>query len=346
MSITYKDAGVDKEAGYKEVQLIKSFIKKTHIPGVLSDIGGFSGLFQLDISNMKEPVLVSGTDGVGTKLKLAFLADKHDTIGEDCVAMCANDILCQGAKPLFFLDYIATGKLVPEKMANIVEGVANGCVKAGCALVGGETAEMPGFYQEGEYDVAGFVVGAVDKSKIITGENIEAGDVILGFPSSGVHSNGFSLVRKIVFDKMGYTVDTYIEELGKTIGEELLTPTRIYSSQMLPLIEKFNIKGMSHITGGGFYENIPRMLKEGLRAKVDPEVVEKPLIFDLIQKWGEVSSEEMFGTFNMGVGMVLVADPIEAEEIAKHLIDADEKFFVLGHVEEGEKGVDLCRLKG
>ncbi|MGM0396679.1 MAG: phosphoribosylformylglycinamidine cyclo-ligase [Bacillota bacterium] len=346
MPLTYKDSGVDKEAGYKEVQMIKSFIKKTHIPGVLSDLGGFSGMFQLDITNMKEPVLVSGTDGVGTKLKIAFLMDKHDTIGEDCVAMCSNDILCQGAKPLFFLDYIATGKLLPEKMASIVEGVANGCVEAGCALVGGETAEMPGFYGEGEYDVAGFVVGAVDKSRIITGENIRAGDVILGLPSSGLHSNGFSLVRKIVFEKMGYSVDTYIEELGRTIGEELLVPTRIYSKQVLPLIENFHIKGMSHITGGGFYENIPRMLPEGKRAKVDPEVVKTPEIFNQLQKWGNVSTEEMYGTFNMGVGMVIVADPEEADRIAHYLVDKDEEFYVLGEVIEGEKGVELCIKKG
>ncbi len=342
MSLTYKDSGVDKEAGYKEVQMIKSFIKRTHIPGVLSDLGGFSGLFQLDISDMKEPVLVSGTDGVGTKLKLAFMMDKHDTIGEDCVAMCANDILCQGAKPLFFLDYIATGKLLPEKMASIVEGVANGCVKAGCALVGGETAEMPGFYQEGEYDVAGFVVGAVDKSRIITGKDIESGDVILGIPSSGLHSNGFSLVRKIVFEKMGYSVDTFIDELEKTIGEELLVPTRIYSEQILPLIEKFNIKGLSHITGGGFYENIPRMLPEGLRAKVDQNVIKTPKIFELLQKWGEIADEEMYGTFNMGVGMVLVADPEEAEKIAHYLVEQNEEFYVLGEVVRGEKGVELC----
>jgi len=341
MSLTYKDSGVDKEAGYKEVEMIKGFIEKTHIPGVLSHLGGFSGMFQLDISEMKEPVLVSGTDGVGTKLKLAFMMDRHDTIGEDCVAMCANDILCQGARPLFFLDYIATGKLLPEKMANIVEGVANGCVKAGCALVGGETAEMPGFYQEDEYDVAGFVVGAVDKSKIITGAAIQPGDVILGLPSSGLHSNGFSLVRKIVFEKMGYTVDTYVEDLGKTIGEELITPTRIYSDQVLPLLEKFEIKGLSHITGGGFYENIPRMLPEGTRAKVDPAVIRTPEIFNQLQKWGNIAADEMYGTFNMGVGMVLVAAPEEAERIAHHLVEKNHDFYVLGEVIQGEKGVDL-----
>lgn len=343
MSLTYKDSGVDKEAGYKEVQMIKGFIEKTHIPGVLSHLGGFSGLFQLDLTEMKEPVLVSGTDGVGTKLKLAFMMDRHDTIGEDCVAMCANDILCQGAKPLFFLDYIATGKLLPEKMASIVEGVANGCIKAGCALVGGETAEMPGFYQEGEYDVAGFVVGAVDKSRIITGETIRPGDVILGLPSSGLHSNGFSLVRKIVFDRMGYSVDTHIDELGSTIGEELLVPTRIYSEQILPLLKEFDVKGLSHITGGGFFENIPRMLPEGTRAKVDPGVIKTPKIFKLLQEWGQIQEEEMYGTFNMGVGMVLVAAPDEAERIAHHLVERDEAFYVLGEIIEGEKGVDLWK---
>lgn len=345
MSLIYKDSGVDKEAGYKEVQLIKKFIKNTHIPGVLSEVGGFSSLFQLDTTNMKEPVLVSGTDGVGTKLKIAFMMDKHHTIGEDCVAMCANDILCQGAKPLFFLDYIGTGKLLPEKMAKVVEGIANGCIKAGCALVGGETAEMPGFYKEGEYDVAGFVVGAVDKSKIITGENVEPGDIIIGFPSSGLHSNGFSLVRKIVFEKMEYNVDTYIEELGKTIGEELLTPTKIYSKTILPLIEKFNIKGMSHITGGGFYENIPRMLKDGLEVKVNIDVIQTPKIFHLLQEWGGVSSDEMYGTFNMGVGMVLVIGPEEAEEMGRYLADNKEEFYVLGEVIKGVNGVELCSRK-
>ena len=343
MSLTYKDSGVDKEAGYREVQLIKSFIKKTHIPGVLSELGGFSGLFQLDMTGMSEPVLVSGTDGVGTKLKLAFLTDRHDTIGEDCVAMCANDILCQGAKPLFFLDYIATGKLVPEKMASIVEGVANGCVKAGCALIGGETAEMPGFYNDGEYDVAGFVVGVVDKSKIITGEGIEEGDLIIGLPSSGLHSNGFSLVRKLVLEKLGFSLDQFYPELGKTLGEELLTPTRIYRDPVYEIIEKFQVKGMSHITGGGFYENIPRMLPEGLRAKIDIGTINTPSIFKLIQSWGNIDEEEMYGTFNMGVGMVIAASPSEAVEIMEFLKGKGEEFYVLGEVIKGEKGVELWR---
>lgn len=341
MSLTYKDSGVDKEAGYREVQLIKSFIKKTHIPGVLSELGGFSGLFQLDMTGMTEPVLVSGTDGVGTKLKLAFLTDRHDTIGEDCVAMCANDILCQGAKPLFFLDYIATGKLVPEKMASIVEGVANGCVKAGCALIGGETAEMPGFYNDGEYDVAGFVVGVVDKSKIITGEGIEEGDLIIGLPSSGLHSNGFSLVRKLVLEKLGLSLDQFYPELGKTLGEELLTPTKIYRDPVYEIIEKFQVKGMSHITGGGFFENIPRMLPEGLRAKIDIGTINTPSIFKLIQSWGNIDEEEMYGTFNMGVGMVLAASPSEADGIMEFLKGKGEEFYVLGEVIKGEKGVEL-----
>lgn len=343
MSLTYKDSGVDKEAGYREVRLIKSFIKKTHIPGVLSELGGFSGLFQLDMTGMSEPVLVSGTDGVGTKLKLAFLTDRHDTIGEDCVAMCANDILCQGAKPLFFLDYIATGKLVPEKMASIVEGVANGCVKAGCALIGGETAEMPGFYNEGEYDVAGFVVGVVDKSKIITGEGIDEGDLIIGLPSSGLHSNGFSLVRKLVLEKLGLSLDQFYPELGKTLGEELLTPTRIYRDPVYEIIEKFQVKGMSHITGGGFYENIPRMLPKGFRAKIDIGTINTPSIFKLIQSWGNIDEEEMYGTFNMGVGMVLAASPSEADRIIGFLEGKGEESYVLGEVIKGEKGVELWR---
>ena len=342
MSLTYKDAGVDKEAGYKEVQMIKGLIKKTHIPGVLSDIGGFAGLFQLDTSKFNEPVLVSGTDGVGTKLKIAFMMDKHSTIGEDCVAMCVNDILCQGAKPLFFLDYIATGKLVPETMAKIVEGVSNGCIKAGCALIGGETAEMPGFYQDNEYDVAGFSVGAVDKSKIINGGAIEEGDIIIGLPSSGIHSNGYSLVRKIVFEKQNLNADSYIEELGSTIGEELLKPTRIYVDPVYELIEKFNIKGLSHITGGGFYENIPRMLPEGLTAHIDCSRIDASSIFKLLQEWGNIDIDEMYSTFNMGVGMVLVISKEELKDIKNYLDEKNEKFYLLGEIKKGNDGVVLC----
>lgn len=342
MGLTYKDAGVDKEAGYKQVQLIKGLIKKTHIPGVLSDIGGFSGLFQLDTTKYKEPVLVSGTDGVGTKLRVAFMMDQHNTIGEDAVAMCANDILCQGAKPLIFLDYIATGKLVPEKMASIVEGVSNGCIKAGCALIGGETAEMPGFYAEDEYDIAGFCVGVVDKSKIINGSTIEEGDVILGLPSSGIHSNGYSLVRKIVFEKENMDVTQYVEELGTTIGEELLKPTRIYTNPVYDLVERFNIKGLCHITGGGFYENIPRMLPEDLAAHIDTKVIDTPIIFNLLQKWGNIQLEEMYGTFNMGVGMVVVIAKEELESVKNFLAEKDEKVYVLGEIRKGNKEVVLC----
>lgn len=342
MSLTYKDAGVDKEAGYKEVQLIKGMIKKTHIPGVLSDIGGFAGLFQLDTKSFEEPVLVSGTDGVGTKLRLAFMADKHNTIGEDCVAMCANDILCQGAKPLFFLDYIATGKLIPEKMASIVEGVSNGCIKAGCALIGGETAEMPGFYKDDEYDVAGFCVGVVDKKKIIDGSTIEEGDYIIGLPSSGVHSNGFSLVRKIVFDKMNMKIDDYIEELGCSIGEELLKPTRIYTNPVYELVEKFNVKGLSHITGGGFYENIPRMLPEGLTVEINTQKINTPTIFKLLQQWGNIAIDEMYGTFNMGIGMVMAVNKEELDDIKNLLEEKEEDFVVLGQIKKGAEGVVLC----
>lgn len=342
MSLTYKDSGVDKEAGYKQVGLIKDMIKKTHVKGVLSDIGGFAGLFQLDTKSMKEPVLVSGTDGVGTKLRLAFMMDKHNTIGEDCVAMCVNDILCQGAKPLFFLDYIATGKLVPEKMANIVEGVSNGCIKAGCGLIGGETAEMPGFYQEGEYDVAGFAVGVVDKKDIIDGTKIKEGDYLIGFPSSGVHSNGFSLIRKIVFEKMSMKVDEYIEDLGMTIGEELLKPTRIYVKPIYEIIEKFNIKGLCHITGGGFYENIPRMIPEGLQANINTTTINTPVIFNILMKWGNIDIEEMYSTFNMGIGMVMAIDSNDLKEIENYLKEINEEYVVLGKVQAGNSGVVLC----
>lgn len=341
MALTYKDAGVDKEAGYKQVQMIKSLIKQTHIPGVLSDIGGFAGLFQLDISELKEPVLVSGTDGVGTKLKIAFMMDKHDTIGEDCVAMCVNDILCQGAKPLFFLDYIATGKLVAETMAKIVEGVSNGCIKADCALIGGETAEMPGFYQDNEYDVAGFSVGIVDKNKIITGSSIEEGDLIIGLPSSGVHSNGYSLVRKIIFEKEGMDVDTFIPELDTTIGEELIKPTRIYTKPVYELLKKINVKGLCHITGGGFYENIPRMLPKGLSADINSQVVDTPVIFNLLQRWGDIETKEMYSTFNMGVGMVMVISEDDYENTYEILDNKGEKHYLLGRIIKGDEGVVL-----
>ena len=342
MSLTYKDAGVDKEAGYKQVQLIKDMVKRTHTPGVLSDIGGFAGLFQLDIKNLEEPVLVSGTDGVGTKLKVAFMMDEHNTIGEDCVAMCANDILCQGAKPLFFLDYIATGKLVPEKMASIVEGISNGCLKAECALIGGETAEMPGLYKDEEYDVAGFCVGVVDKKDIINGSRIEEGDYIIGLPSSGIHSNGYSLVRKIIFEKEAMKVGDFVEELGRTIGEELLEPTRIYTKPVYEMVKTFDIKGISHITGGGFYENIPRMLPEGLTAHVNTKDIDTPEIFNLLQKWGGIKLEEMYGTFNMGIGMVLVVSDEELEGVREFLNNKEEKFVELGVIKKGTEGLVLC----
>mgnify|MGYP001064969955 FL=1 len=337
-SESYKAAGVDVTAGYKSVELMKKHIAKTNIDGVISGIGGFGGCFMPNLSGMEEPVLVSGTDGVGTKLKLAFLLDKHDTIGIDCVAMCVNDVVCGGAKPLFFLDYMALGKNVPEKVAEIVSGVAEGCVQAGCALVGGETAEMPGFYPVDEYDLAGFSVGIVDKKKIIDGENLEAGDVLIGLPSSGVHSNGFSLVRK-VFNINEETVKKTYPELDKPLGETLLTPTKIYVKPLLALIEKCNVKAVSHITGGGFYENIPRMLKDGMSAKINKSAVPVLPIFNVIQKEGNISEHDMFNTFNMGVGMVIAIDKNQVDTALSVLAQAGEKAFVLGEVVEGNKEV-------
>lgn len=342
MSLTYKDSGVDVEAGQRQVKLIKNMVKKTHSKNVLSDIGGFAGLFKLDMGEMKKPVLVSGTDGVGTKLKIAFMMDEHKTIGEDCVAMCVNDILCQGAKPLFFLDYVATGKLVPEKMAEVVEGVANGCIKAEASLIGGETAEMPGFYQENEYDMAGFAVGVVDEDKIINGSKISSGNVLIGLKSSGIHSNGYSLVREIVFNKKGLKIDDYVEELGMTIGEELLKPTRIYTRPVYDLVEKFSINGICHITGGGFYENIPRMLSDNLEAEIYTGNIKTPKIFDLLQEWGNIDLDEMYRTFNMGVGMVLAVEADQADEIRAYLKGINEEYIDLGLVKEGEKGIVLC----
>lgn len=337
-SESYKAAGVDVTAGYKSVELMKKHIAKTNIDGVISGIGGFGGCFMPNLSGMDEPVLVSGTDGVGTKLKLAFLLDKHDTIGIDCVAMCVNDVVCGGAKPLFFLDYMALGKNVPEKVAEIVSGVAEGCVQAGCALVGGETAEMPGFYPVDEYDLAGFSVGIVDKKKIIDGEGLEAGDVLIGLPSSGVHSNGFSLVRK-VFNINEETVKKTYPELDKPLGETLLTPTKIYVKPLLALIEKCNVKAVSHITGGGFYENIPRMLKDGMSAKINKSAVPVLPIFNVIQKEGNISEHDMFNTFNMGVGMVIAIDKNQVDTALSVLAQAGEKAFVLGEVVEGDKEV-------
>lgn len=337
-SESYKAAGVDVTAGYKSVELMKKHIAKTNVDGVLSGIGGFGGLFAPNLTGMEEPVLVSGTDGVGTKLKLAFLLDKHDTIGIDCVAMCVNDVVCGGAKPLFFLDYMALGKNVPEKVAEIVSGVAEGCVQAGCALVGGETAEMPGFYPVDEYDLAGFSVGIVDKKNIIDGSQLQAGNVLIGLASSGVHSNGFSLVRK-VFDINETTIHNTYDELDKPLGETLLTPTKIYVKPLLALIEKCDVKAVSHITGGGFYENIPRMLKDGLSAKITKSAVPVLPIFNVIQREGNISEHDMFNTFNMGVGMIIAIDKDQVDTALQVLADAGEKAFVLGEVVEGDKEV-------
>ncbi|WP_462331553.1 phosphoribosylformylglycinamidine cyclo-ligase [Schwartzia sp. (in: firmicutes)] len=336
--LTYRDAGVDIDAGNYSVQLIKDSVKATYRPEVLGDLGGFGGLFALS-TKYKEPVLVSGTDGVGTKLKLAFMLNKHDTVGQDAVAMCVNDILVQGAEPLFFLDYLAVGKLDPEQVASVVKGVAGACKESGCALIGGETAEMNGFYPVGEYDIAGFAVGAVEKSEIITSERVKEGDVILGLPSSGLHSNGFSLVRKIVFELKGFKGDEYVEELGKTIGEELLTPTRLYPRVCLPLIRDFNIHGMAHITGGGFYENIPRALPEDMGVEIDAGAWEMPKIFELLQKWGNVDWPEMYRTFNMGVGMVIITAPEDADKIRTSLEEKGETVYTLGHVTKGRHEV-------
>lgn len=336
--LTYRDAGVDIDAGNLSVKLIKDSVKATYRPEVLGDLGGFGGLFAMS-TKYKEPVLVSGTDGVGTKLRLAFILDKHDTIGQDAVAMCVNDILVQGAEPLFFLDYLAVGKLEPEQVADVVKGVANACKESGCALIGGETAEMAGFYAEGEYDIAGFAVGAVEKSKIITSEKVKAGDVILGLPSSGVHSNGYSLVRKIVFDVKGFKGDEYIDELGKTIGEELLTPTRLYPKSCLPLIEKFDIHGMVHVTGGGYYENIPRALPEDMGAEIDATSWPVPPIFTLLKEWGNVDWQEMYRTFNMGIGMIIIASADEAEKIKADLQARNEAVYEIGKVTQGSHEV-------
>lgn len=339
-SDSYREAGVDVTAGYKAVELMKQHVARTQTPGVLSGIGGFGGLFQPDLTGMKEPVLVSGTDGVGTKLKLAFLMGKHDTVGIDCVAMCANDVACAGAKPLFFLDYVAVGKNVPERVAQIVSGVAEGCVQAGCALIGGETAEMPGFYPKEEYDLAGFCVGMADKSRLVDGAHMKAGDALIGVASSGVHSNGFSLVRK-VFNITPERLDLHMHEFGKTLGEELLTPTRIYVKSLLALMEQVAVHGVSHITGGGFYENIPRMLPDGLRAVIEKAKVPVRPIFRVIQGEG-ISEHDMYNTFNMGVGLCVAVAPNKADEAVRILKENGEDACILGEVRTGEKGIDLC----
>lgn len=339
----YKKAGVDIEAGYKSVELMKEHVKKTMRPEVLGGLGGFAGAFDLSgIKNMEEPVLLSGTDGCGTKVKLAFVMDKHDTIGIDAVAMCVNDIACSGGEPLFFLDYIACGKNYPEKIASIVSGVAEGCLQPECALVGGETAEHPGLMPEDDYDLAGFAVGVVDKKDIIDGSTIKAGDTLIGIASSGVHSNGFSLVRK-VFEMTKESLDAYYDELGKTLGEALIEPTRIYVKALKNVKNAgVRIKGCSHITGGGFFENVPRMLPENVRAVIKKDSYPVPALFDLIQKNGNIEEHMMYNTFNMGLGMVIAVNPKDVDATMKAIEDAGDKCYVVGNIVEGDKGVDLC----
>lgn len=341
-SESYKNAGVDITAGYKAVELMKQHIAKTVTAGALSGIGGFGGLFELDLTGINKPVLVSGTDGVGTKLKMAFLMDKHDTVGIDCVAMCVNDIICCGAKPLFFLDYIACGKNVPERIAEIVSGVAGGCVQSGAALIGGETAEMPGFYPEDEYDLAGFSVGIVDKDKIIDNKAIKSGDVIIALPSSGVHSNGFSLVRK-VFDVENSDIKAPVAELGgKSVGETLLIPTKIYVKPVLALTEEITVKAISNITGGGFYENIPRSIPDGYCAKIEKSAVKVLPIFDLIQKTGSISERDMFNTYNMGVGMSITVDKNDVDKALEILKNAGEDAYIIGETVKGDDKISIC----
>lgn len=343
MGEAYKNAGVDVEAGYESVRLIKNDVKRTFINGVLGGIGGFGGLFEVP-KGYENPVLVSGTDGVGTKLRVAFLCDKHDTIGQDCVAMCVNDVACSGAKPLFFLDYLAVGKNHPEKISKIVKGVADGCVLAGCALVGGETAEMPGFYPVDEYDLAGFSVGIVEKDKITDGKRAKKGDVLIGIASSGIHSNGYSLVRKIFNlndEGAEKRLSMYSDELGKTIGEELLTPTKIYVKPLLSLIENVGIHTVSHITGGGFIENIPRMLPENLRARINKGSWDVLPVFDMMQSLAQLSEHDMYNTFNMGIGMIAAVDAEKADAALKCLAESGEKAYIIGELTDGENGVDI-----
>ena len=339
-SESYKAAGVDVTAGYEAVKKMKPLVESTYIPGVLGSLGGFGGMFEPPIQGMKRPILVSGTDGVGTKLKLAFLMDKHDTVGIDCVAMCVNDIACCGAQPLFFLDYLAVGKNYPEKIAELVKGIAEGCRQAGCALVGGETAEMPGFYPIDEYDMAGFSVGIVDHDKMIDGSRLEVGDVLIGVASSGVHSNGYSLVRKTLGINE-QSVKRYIDEFGKTLGEELLTPTKIYVKTIQSLIANADVKAISHITGGGYYENIPRMLKDGIDASIEKAAMPVPAIFDLIAKTGNIPERDMYNTFNMGAGLVVAVSKDTADKAIAAVEAAGEKAYIIGECKSGEKGVTL-----
>ena len=342
-SDSYKLAGVDINAGYRGVELMKASVESTFVPGVLSGIGGFGGLFAPDLKGIQEPVLVSGTDGVGTKLKLAFLMDRHDSVGIDCVAMCVNDIICAGARPLFFLDYIALGRNIPEKVADIVSGVAEGCRQAGCALIGGETAEMPGFYPVDEYDLAGFAVGLVDKKDILDKNSVQAGDVLIGLPSSGLHSNGFSLARKVLDVEHADLTSSRAELGGQSLGEALLSPTRIYVRPALALVARGLVRAMAHITGGGFFENLPRALPEGLCARVNLAAWQPPAIFGLLAKQGQIPEEEMFSTFNMGVGLCLVVPADKAQQALNLLQDMDEPAFLMGTVVKGEEGVQLCR---
>ena len=340
-SKSYAAAGVDVTAGYRAVELMKAHVARTNIPGVLSGLGGFGGVFEPNLASMKRPVLVSGTDGVGTKLKIAFLMDKHDTVGIDCVAMCVNDVACSGAQPLFFLDYIACGKNVPERIAAIVAGVAEGCVQSGCALIGGETAEMPGFYPQEEYDLAGFSVGLADYDRLVDGSRVRPGDALIGVRSSGVHSNGFSLVRK-VFDVSEKTLGVYYDELGCTLGEALLTPTKIYVKAILTLNERVGIHGISHITGGGYYENIPRMLPDGCQAVIEKSRVPVLPIFQLLQKTGDIPEHDMYNTFNMGTGLCVAVAADKADEALRVLKESGEEGVLLGEIRAGEKGVELC----
>ena len=340
-SDSYAAAGVDVTAGYKSVELIKSHVKRTNIAGVLGGIGGFGGMFEIPANEYKNPVLVSGTDGVGTKIKLAFLMDKHDTIGIDCVAMCVNDVACSGAKPLFFLDYIACGKNYPEKIEQIVKGVADGCVQSGCALVGGETAEHPGMMPDEEYDLAGFTVGIGEKDKLVSGEHLKAGDAIIGVASSGIHSNGFSLIRK-VFNINSQTIAVKYDELGTTLGETLLTPTRIYVKPLLTLMDSVRVNAIAHITGGGFYENVPRMLNDNTLAVIEKDKCFKLPIFDLIQKTGNIPEHDMYNTFNMGTGLMLAVDADKADEAVRILNANGEQATVIGEIKDGEKGVEIC----
>ena len=337
-SDSYREAGVNIEAGYEGVRLMKDHVARTMIPGVVSDIGGFGGLFAPDLAGMTEPVLVSGTDGVGTKIRIAQLMDKHDTVGIDCVAMCVNDIICCGAKPLFFLDYIAIGKNEPEKVATLVSGVAEGCVQAGCALIGGETAEHPGMMAAEDYDLAGFSVGIVDKPKVVDHSTMKAGDVILALPSSGIHSNGYSLVRK-VFNVEHANLNLYCEELGQTLGEALLTPTVIYVKPVLACMDAVTVKGVSHITGGGFFENIPRCLPEGLTAKIEKAAIKTPPIFSMLQRMGNIPEHDMFNTYNMGVGMAVI---VAKEDVDKAIAALDCGAYVIGEIVEGDERVTLC----